>query len=166
MGSSKFSSPFFQKSPLYGAYTSGADGIVPVSYDDIHKDFQKSVADNVAKAYTPKKNSCSNLVQKLSDNEISNAAYETLSKKCANQEKENYLNSSEGQKALLNQETSRIGEESAKQASETLQGYSGKFDMMKSWEIAKKQKEEENKKAENKYFNDRERQQEYRNQKK
>jgi hypothetical protein len=58
MASSKFSSPFFQKSPLQGAYTSGADGIVPVSYDDIHKDFQQGVADNVSKAYAKKTNPC------------------------------------------------------------------------------------------------------------
>jgi|TARA_R110000744_G_scaffold41242_1_gene93309 hypothetical protein len=31
MASSKFSSPFFQKSPLYGAYSSGADAMVTVS---------------------------------------------------------------------------------------------------------------------------------------
>ena len=31
MSSSKFSSPFFKKSPLQGAYSSGADGIVTVS---------------------------------------------------------------------------------------------------------------------------------------
>ena len=58
MASSKFSSPFFQKSPLHGAYTSGADGIVPVSYDDIHKDFQQGVADNVSKAYAKKTSPC------------------------------------------------------------------------------------------------------------
>ena len=58
MGSSKFSSPFFQKSPLYGAYTSAADGIVPVSYDDIHKDFQQGIANNVSKAYAKKTNPC------------------------------------------------------------------------------------------------------------
>ena len=57
--SSKFAIPFFQKSPLHGAYTSAADGIVPVSYDDIHKDFQQSVADNVAKSYAKKKDPCS-----------------------------------------------------------------------------------------------------------
>jgi len=85
MASSKFSSPFFQKSPLHGAYTSGADGIIPVSYADIHKDFQQGVADNVAKAYTPEDNPCSNLEQKLSDNKISDAAYKTLSAKCAEQ---------------------------------------------------------------------------------
>ena len=89
MASSKFSSPFFQKSPLYGAYTSGADGIVPVSYDDIHKDFQKSVADNVAKHYTPKKDSCSNLDQKLADGTLKEGAHKILSKKCAKKNNKN-----------------------------------------------------------------------------
>ena len=69
MASSKFSLPFFQKSPLHGAYTSGADGLVPVSYDDIHKDFQKGVADNVAKAYAKKTSPCDdpNTVQYTED---------------------------------------------------------------------------------------------------
>ena len=83
MSSSKFSSPFFQKSPLRGAYSSGADGMVTVSYNDVHQKFQDSIAENVAKAYAPKTNSCSNLEQKLSDNKISDAAYKTLSAKCA-----------------------------------------------------------------------------------
>ena len=67
--SSKFAIPFFQKSPLYGAYTSAADGIVPVSYDDIHKDFQQGVANNVAKSYAKKKDPCSdpNTVQYTED---------------------------------------------------------------------------------------------------
>jgi len=49
--SSKFSSPFFKKSPLLGAYTSGADGMVTVSYNDIHQKFQDGIAKNVAKHY-------------------------------------------------------------------------------------------------------------------
>ena len=89
MGSSKFSSPFFQKSPLYGAYTSGADGIVPVSYDDIHKDFQQGIADNVAKHYAPKKDSCSNLEQKLAEGTIKEGAYKVLKAKCAEQNNKN-----------------------------------------------------------------------------
>jgi len=83
--SSKFSSPFFQKSPLLGAYSSGADGMVTVSYDDVHQKFQDGIAENVAKHYAPKNTACDNLVQKLADNKISNAAYETLSKKCVEQ---------------------------------------------------------------------------------
>ena len=89
MGSSKFSSPFFQKSPLYGAYTSGADGIVPVSYDDIHKDFQQGIADNVSKAYAPKENACGNLEQKLAEGTIKEGAYKVLKAKCAEQNNKN-----------------------------------------------------------------------------
>ena len=58
MASSKFSSPFFQKSPLQGAYGAGADGMVTVSYADIHKDFQQGIANNVSKAYAKKTNPC------------------------------------------------------------------------------------------------------------
>ena len=58
MGSSNFSSPFFQKSPLQGAYAAGADGMVTVSYADIHKDFQQGIANNVSKAYAKKTNPC------------------------------------------------------------------------------------------------------------
>ena len=82
--SSKFSSPFFKKSPLYGAYSSGADGMVTVSYDDVHQKFQDGIARNVAKAYAPKANSCSNLEQKLADGTIKEGAYKVLSAKCSN----------------------------------------------------------------------------------
>ena len=56
--SSKFSSPFFKKSPLYGAYTSGAGGMVTVSYNDIHQKFQDGIAKNVAKHYKISTNPC------------------------------------------------------------------------------------------------------------
>jgi hypothetical protein len=59
MSSSKFSSPFFQKSPLRGAYSSGADGMVTVSYDDVHQKFQDGIAENVAKSYSKKNDPCS-----------------------------------------------------------------------------------------------------------
>ena len=170
MASSRFSSPFFKKSPLHGAYTSGVDGMVTVSYADIHKDFQKGVSDNVNTARAiydeGKTNNCSLLDQRLATDKLGKDAYAISKKNCANQEKENYLNSPEGQEALRDQEISEIGEAAAKQASETLQGYSGKFDMMKSWGIAKKQKEEEAKKSMNTYFSNKEEEQEYRNQKK
>jgi hypothetical protein len=170
MASSRFSSPFFKKSPLHGAYTSGVDGMVTVSYADIHKDFQKGVSDNVNTARAiydeGKTDNCSLLDQRLATNKLGKDAYAISKKNCANQEKENYLNSPEGQEALRDQEISEIGEAAAKQASETLQGYPGKFDMMKSWGIAKKQKEEEAKKSMNTYFSNKEEEQEYRNQKK
>tara|TARA_B100000768_G_scaffold181415_1_gene204313 strand:+ start:268 stop:756 length:489 start_codon:yes stop_codon:yes gene_type:complete len=56
--SSKFSSPFFKKSPLLGAYTSGAGGMVTVSYNDIHQKFQDGIAKNVAKHYEVNTNPC------------------------------------------------------------------------------------------------------------
>ena len=59
MSSSKFSSPFFQKSPLQGAYSSGAGGMVTVSYDDVHQKFQDGIAANVAKSYSKKNDPCS-----------------------------------------------------------------------------------------------------------
>ena len=89
MGSSKFSSPFFQKSPLQGAYGAGADGMVTVSYADIHKDFQQGIADNVSKAYTKEKSPCDDLEQKLSENKITTTAYETLTKKCNKNKNQN-----------------------------------------------------------------------------
>ena len=85
--SSKFSSPFLKKSPLLGAYTSGADGMVTVSYNDIHQKFQDDLAENVARAYTKEKSPCDDLDQKLSENKITNAAHATLSKKCAEKNK-------------------------------------------------------------------------------
>ena len=89
MASSKFSSPFFQKSPLQGAYGAGADGMVTVSYADIHKDFQQGIADNVSKAYTKEKSPCDDLDQKLSENKITTTAYETLTKKCNKNKNQN-----------------------------------------------------------------------------
>jgi hypothetical protein len=87
--SSKFSSPFFQKSPLQGAYSAGADGMVTVSYADIHKDFQQGIADNVSKAYAKEKSPCDDLEQKLSENKITTTAYETLTKKCNKNKNQN-----------------------------------------------------------------------------
>ena len=81
--SSKFSSPFFKKSPLYGAYTSGADAMVTVSTAPHFAKLQSDISGAVDKYYTGKKDSCSNLDKKLSENKISNAAHATLTKKCA-----------------------------------------------------------------------------------
>tara|TARA_R110002126_G_scaffold232916_1_gene377231 strand:+ start:20 stop:466 length:447 start_codon:yes stop_codon:yes gene_type:complete len=87
--SSKFATPFFQKSPLYGAYTSGADGMVTVSDAKHFAKLQSDAAGIVEKAYASKETPCDNLVQKLSENKISNAAYKTLSAKCAEQNNKN-----------------------------------------------------------------------------
>ena len=82
--SSKFAIPFFQKSPLYGAYTSGADGMVTISDAPHYAKLQEDIGNAVSKAYAPKANSCSNLEQKLADGTIKEGAYKVLSKKCSN----------------------------------------------------------------------------------
>ena len=68
---SKFSTPFFNKSPLEGAYTSGADGIVYVSNRD---DFRKLQDDIVSAAKTSIKSERDNKkyqdYKNLSDNEF------------------------------------------------------------------------------------------------
>ena len=59
--SSPFQKSFSAKSPmspLNGAYTEAKDGMVTVSYDDIHKDFQQGIANNVSKAYAKKTSPC------------------------------------------------------------------------------------------------------------
>tara|TARA_R100000544_G_C2163577_1_gene28827 strand:+ start:149 stop:451 length:303 start_codon:yes stop_codon:yes gene_type:complete len=43
MSSSKFSSPFFQKSPLLGAYTSGADAVFAPSDAEHFKDLSNKI---------------------------------------------------------------------------------------------------------------------------
>lgn len=144
MDSSKFASPFLNKSPLYGAYYSGADGMVTVSYADIHKDFQKGLSDNVAKARAmhDKKNvnNCVGLDDKLLNNKMSSSVHTKAKKICAEREKQDYLKSPEGKKAMLDQKVRNIGEESSKLASETLQGYEGEFDLVKTFRLEKERK--------------------------
>lgn len=69
MSSSKFATPFFKKSPLHGAYSQGAGGMVTVSYADVHGKFQDDIAKNVAKHYAKDNDPCSdpNTVQYTKD---------------------------------------------------------------------------------------------------
>jgi hypothetical protein len=105
--SSPFQKSFSAKnpmSPLNGAYTSAADGMVTVSYDDIHKDFQQGIANNVSKAYTKNSNPCDdpNTVQYTKDSVL---------KKCPKKTAPSTTNSTFGAmpadlKALADKETS------------------------------------------------------------
>tara|TARA_R110000764_G_scaffold214979_1_gene301569 strand:+ start:582 stop:1037 length:456 start_codon:yes stop_codon:yes gene_type:complete len=63
MSSSKFATPFFQKSPLYGAYTSGADGMVTVSDAEHFAKLQGDAAGIIDKAYSKDKCDDPNVVQ-------------------------------------------------------------------------------------------------------
>ncbi len=57
--SSKFSTPFMNKSPLHGAYTSGADAQVYISNRQEIKDLQNKILSSTMSALEPKdKNPC------------------------------------------------------------------------------------------------------------
>jgi len=71
--SSKFSSPFFQKSPLYGAYTSGADAVFAVS-DAPH--FAKLQNDTLGGVLaSDKKDPCQKLEDRYSSGVITKQRY-------------------------------------------------------------------------------------------
>ena len=53
MGSSKFSSPFFQKSPLLGAYRSGADAVFAVSDAEHFSKLQNDITAGTLATFTP-----------------------------------------------------------------------------------------------------------------
>ena len=53
MSSSKFSSPFFKKSPLQGEYSSGADGIVTVSDAEHFSKLQNDITAGTLATFTP-----------------------------------------------------------------------------------------------------------------
>jgi len=53
MSSSKFSSPFFKKSPLQGAYSSGADSIVTVSDLPHYQKLQQDLVAGTLATFTP-----------------------------------------------------------------------------------------------------------------
>jgi hypothetical protein len=52
MSSSKFSSPFFKKSPLQGAYSSGADGMVTVSDAEHFSKLQNDITAGTLATFT------------------------------------------------------------------------------------------------------------------
>jgi hypothetical protein len=58
MGSSKFATPFFQKSPLQGAYTSGADAIVTASVAPYINKLQQDIGNAVSKSLMKPDDKC------------------------------------------------------------------------------------------------------------
>jgi len=82
--SSKFSSPFFKKSPLQGAYTSGADAVFAVS-DAPH--FAKLQNDTLGGVLaSDKKDPCQKLEERFSSGAISQERYKQGLKNCASKE--------------------------------------------------------------------------------
>ena len=53
MGSSKFSSPFFKRSPLQGAYRSGADAVFAVSDAEHFSKLQNDITAGTLATFTP-----------------------------------------------------------------------------------------------------------------
>jgi len=86
--SSKFSSPFLNKSPLYGAYTSGADAMVTVSTAPHFAKLQSDISGAVDKFYAGKNDPCQKLEERYSSGAIGQERYEQGLKNCASKEKE------------------------------------------------------------------------------
>jgi len=90
--SSKFSSPFFKKSPLQGAYASGAGGMINVSYNDIHQKFQNDIGENVDRAYAKEKNPCNDpKTVQYTENSVLKKCPKKTSKTTVNGIKENQI---------------------------------------------------------------------------
>ena len=140
MGSSKFATPFFKKSPLLGAYTSGADAMVTISDAPHYAKLQSDIGAAVSKATTEPVDKCDQLDERLATNKIGIDAYNRSKKNCVEKEKKDYLESPEGEKAMFDQKVRNIGEESSKIASKTLQGYEGEFDPVKTFRLEKERK--------------------------
>tara|TARA_R110001599_G_scaffold228316_1_gene427458 strand:+ start:547 stop:891 length:345 start_codon:yes stop_codon:yes gene_type:complete len=78
--SSKFSSPFFQKSPLYRAYTSGADAVFAVSDAPHFAKLQNDLLGGVLAS--DKKDPCQKLEDRYSSGVITKQRYMDGLKNC------------------------------------------------------------------------------------
>ena len=92
MSSSKFATPFFQKSPLYGAYTSGADGMVTVSDAEHFAKLQGDAAGIIDKAYSKDKCDDPNVVQYTENSVLKKCPKKTAPSKSDNTPGTNKLN--------------------------------------------------------------------------
>ena len=79
---SKFSSPFLQKSPLHGAYTSGADAMVTISDAPHYAKLQSDILGGTLAAMEPKVSKCESLRNRWHAKEMSDKAYADASKDC------------------------------------------------------------------------------------
>ena len=161
--SSPFQKSFSAKSPmspLNGAYASGADGIVPVSYDNIHKDFQQGVADNVANAYA-KNNKCSEGAEYYFDKDGAKFPCDSTD--------EDPLTLADVRELERINAAATIADEQNEMDDINSTGDFLESEKKKDAAKLKQQKKEEEERAINSmnaYFNDKKQQQEYRNQKK
>jgi len=82
---SKFSTPFLNKSPLEGAYTSGSGGMV---YASNRQAFQRLQDDIVKGLGSTSKNTCKVLLERRNNGTITQSAYKDASKGCSKAESE------------------------------------------------------------------------------
>jgi len=87
MGSSKFATPFFKKSPLLGAYTSGADAMVTISDAPHYAKLQSDIGAAVSKATTEPVDNCEGLDDRLLSNEIGPNTHKRAKEICAKRNK-------------------------------------------------------------------------------
>ncbi len=135
--SSKFATPFFQKSPLQGAYTSGADAMVTTSVAPYFDKLQQDIGTAVSKSLMKPVDNCAQLDERLATNKIGIDAYNRSKKNCAEKEKQDYLESPKGEQDMRDQEVRDIGKRSSELARETLQGYEGEFDPVRTFRLEK-----------------------------
>jgi len=81
--SSKFATPFFQKSPLQGAYASGADAMVTTSVAPYFDKLQQDIGTAVSKSLMKPVDKCAQLDERLATNKIGIDAYNRSKKNCA-----------------------------------------------------------------------------------
>ena len=82
MASSKFSSPFFKKSPLLGAYSSGADAVFAPSDAQHFSKLSSDILGGTLAAMNPKSSKCEELKTRRNNGTISQKAYEAASEDC------------------------------------------------------------------------------------
>jgi hypothetical protein len=83
MSSSKFSSPFFKKSPLLGAYTSGADAVFAPSDAKHFSKLNNDLLGATMAAMNPKSSKCEEIRTRWHNDKMSDKAYADASKDCA-----------------------------------------------------------------------------------
>jgi len=83
MASSKFSSPFFKKSPLLGAYASGADAVFAPSDAQHFSKLNDDLLGATMAAMNPKSSKCEELRTRWHNDKMSDKAYADASKDCA-----------------------------------------------------------------------------------
>jgi hypothetical protein len=85
--SSKFSTPFLKKSPLFGAYENAADGQAFMGGLVTGQEQFAKLQDDILTGLGPKQDTCSKLLGRRNKGTITQSAYEAASKDCGKEDK-------------------------------------------------------------------------------